>query len=96
MISAKLPREQVSDELIRVRTILLGKTHSSDKADVTGHKDIRSAEGASGNNTHMTISTVLTMTLCTPPPRIGSEITGSDSLTIIFARRSVTRSKCPF
>ena len=44
----------------------------------------------------MTMRTVLTTTLCTPPPRTGSEMTGSVSFTIMFARRSVTRSRCPF
>lgn len=46
--------------------------------------------------THMTISTVLTTTLCTPPPRTGSDMTGRDSLTIMFARRRVTRRRWPF
>lgn len=44
----------------------------------------------------MTIKTVLTTTLCTPPPRTGSEMTGRVSLTIMFASRSVTSSKWPF
>ena len=44
----------------------------------------------------MTIKTVLTMTLCTPPPNTGSEMTGSVSLTIMLANSNVTRSRCPF
>lgn len=44
----------------------------------------------------MTMRTVLTTTLCTPPPRIGSEMTGSVSLTIMFASSRVTSSRCPF
>ena len=44
----------------------------------------------------MTIRTVLTMTLGTPPPRTGSEMTGSVSFTIMFASSSVTRRRCPF
>jgi hypothetical protein len=43
----------------------------------------------------MTMRTVETTTLCTPP-RTGSEMIGSVSLTIILARRRVTSSRCPF
>lgn len=44
----------------------------------------------------MTISTVLAMTLYTPPPSTGSAMTGSDSLTIMLASNKVTSNKCPF
>jgi hypothetical protein len=40
MISAKLPREHVSDDMVCVRTILLGRTHSRDEADVTQRRKI--------------------------------------------------------
>ncbi len=46
--------------------------------------------------TYMTMRTVLTTTLWTPPPRMGSAITGKVSLTIMFARSSVTSRRCPF
>ena len=52
--------------------------------------------GTGGDRTYMTMRTVLTTTLCTPPPRTGSAMTGRVSLTIMFARRSVTRRRCPF
>jgi hypothetical protein len=48
------------------------------------------------NDTHMTMSTVDTTTLWTPPPRTGSAMTGSVSLVIMFASRSVTSSRWPF
>ena len=44
----------------------------------------------------MTMRTVLATTLWTPPPRIGSAITGRVSLTIMFANSKVTSSKWPF
>jgi hypothetical protein len=44
----------------------------------------------------MTMRTVETTTLCTPPPRMGSEMTGSVSFTIMLARRSVTSRRWPF
>lgn len=46
--------------------------------------------------THITISTVEMTTACGPPPRTPSAMTGSVSLTIMFANKSVTRRRCPF
>ena len=51
---------------------------------------------ASDSETYNTIKTVLTTTLWKPPPRTGSLITGSVSLTIMLASSRVTSSKCPF
>ena len=59
-------------------------------------RTITMKNGQRGDRTYMTMRTVLTTTLWTPPPRTGSAMTGSVSLTIMFARRSVTRSRCPF
>ena len=56
---------------------------------------VRTTEAISGE-THMTMRTVLTTTLCAPPPRTGSEMTGSVSLTIMFASSRVTSRRCPF
>jgi hypothetical protein len=46
--------------------------------------------------TYMTIKTVLTTTLCTPPLSTGVAMRGRDSLTIMLARSRVTSSKWPF
>ena len=43
--------------------------------------------------TYITIRTVLTTTLCAPPPRTGSEIMGSVSFTIMLASKSVTKRR---
>jgi len=46
--------------------------------------------------TYSTMSTVLTTTPWKPPPRTGSAMTGSVSLTIMFDKSRVTRRRWPF
>lgn len=57
---------------------------------------VREIRGHTQNATHITTSAVLTTTAWTPPPRMGSAITGSVSLVIMFARRRVTKRRWPF
>lgn len=48
------------------------------------------------DDTHITMSTVLTTTLTIPPPSTGSEMMGRASLTIMLAKSSEMSRRWPF
>jgi hypothetical protein len=102
-VGAKEGRRVVSDWITQEATD--DKKRKNDDAKWIGIRFSRTMEGThptnaslpnQTNDTHITINTVLTTTLCAPPPNTGSAIIGKDSFTIIFARRRVTRRRCPF